>query len=227
MFVQGEEEKLPEEDYNLIDEYFSSTYADLTDRVTNWANGPLQGAAADVISAYFDAIHAESWALREQLTNYQYAIPTGMFSKYQAQLRTFQETFTEQKEAAMPKKKFAFVRKARKANPAAAAAATATSTEETKTAAAATSSVTDVLNTGNHLLIKDITGESITRTAEEYAGKENVIVENLTDCVVLLPFSLKCIYMKNLRNTKVYVGSVSGASFVNEAVDCLIHLQSH
>ena len=124
----------------------------------------------------------------------------------------------------MPKKKFAFVRKARKAQqPVAAAAATNNSAavEETKSAAM------DVLNTGNHLLIKDLAGESITRTAAEYAGKENVIVENLTDCVVLLPFSLKCIYMKNLRNTKVYVGSVSGASFVNEATDCLIHLQSH
>ena len=40
MIVYGEEEKLPEEDYNLIDEYFNTTYADLTDRVTNWA-GPL------------------------------------------------------------------------------------------------------------------------------------------------------------------------------------------
>ena len=69
MIVQGEEEKLPEEDYNLIDEYFNSTHVDLTDRVTNWA-GPLQGAAADAISAYFDAIHTELWALREQLTNY-------------------------------------------------------------------------------------------------------------------------------------------------------------
>ena len=29
MIVQGEEEKAPEEDYNLIDEYFSTTYADL------------------------------------------------------------------------------------------------------------------------------------------------------------------------------------------------------
>ena len=38
-----------------------------------------------------------------------------MFSKYQAQMRTFQENFTEQKDAAMPKKKFAFIRKARKA----------------------------------------------------------------------------------------------------------------
>ena len=45
------------------------------------------------------------------LTNYQYAIPTGMFSRYQAQMRQYTELFTEQKEAAMPKKKFAFVRK--------------------------------------------------------------------------------------------------------------------
>ena len=29
LIVQGEEEKLPEEDYNLIDEYFNSTYAEL------------------------------------------------------------------------------------------------------------------------------------------------------------------------------------------------------
>ena len=53
--------------------------------------------------------------MREQITNYQYAIPTGMFSKYQSQMSQFQDTFGEQKEAAMPKKKFAFVRKARKA----------------------------------------------------------------------------------------------------------------
>ena len=29
LIVQGEEEKLPEEDYNLIDDYFNTTYADL------------------------------------------------------------------------------------------------------------------------------------------------------------------------------------------------------
>ena len=88
LIVQGEEEKLPEEDYNLIDEYFNSTYADLEKRVTQWS-GPLQGATADAIKEYFDSIHTESWALREQLTNYQYAIPTGMFSRYQGQMRNF------------------------------------------------------------------------------------------------------------------------------------------
>ena len=88
-------------------------------RVTDWA-GPLEGATSDVIAAYFEAIHTEIWALRDQLTCYQYAIPTGMFSKYQAHLRTFQDHFGEQKEAAMPKKKFVFSRKARKAPTAAA-----------------------------------------------------------------------------------------------------------
>ena len=42
-----------------------------------------------------------------------------MFSKCQQTLSQFSDVFTEQKEAAMPKKKFAFARKAKKpkANP--------------------------------------------------------------------------------------------------------------
>ena len=70
-----------------------------------------------------------------------------------------------------------------------------------------------------------MTGDAnIVRTVSDYEGKENVIVENLTDCTVLLPFSIKCLYVKNICNTNIYVGSVSAASFVNEATDCLIHL---
>ena len=65
------------------------------------------------------------------------------------------------------------------------------------------------------------------KTAAEYEGKENVIIENLTNCTVMLPFSIKCIYMKNITQTKIYVGSVSGASFVDKATDCFIHVQSH
>ena len=81
MIVQGEEEKLPEEDYNLIDEYYTATYAGLQSRVTGW-HASLEGASLDQISAYFDELHNDMWALRDQLTCYQYAIPTGMFSKY-------------------------------------------------------------------------------------------------------------------------------------------------
>lgn len=54
--MQGEEEKLPEEDYNLIDEYFNATHADLLARVTGYST-PLQGADTEAITAYFEAIH--------------------------------------------------------------------------------------------------------------------------------------------------------------------------
>ena len=49
----------------------------------------------------------------------------------------------------------------------------------------------------------------------EYLGKENVIIENLKDCTIYLPFKIKSIYAKNLTNCKVYVGCVSSATFVN------------
>ena len=79
-----------------------------------WA-GPLEGKSTEEIGQYFDTIYDDFVALRDHISNYQYAIPTGMFSKYQLILEQFSKTFTEQKEQAMPKKKFAFTRKAKKA----------------------------------------------------------------------------------------------------------------
>ena len=79
--------------------------------------------------------------------------------------------------------------------------------------------------TGNHLEIKDISGDmNVVKTASDYEGKENVIIENVADSQIVIPFSIKCLYIKNIKGTRIYVGSVSGASFVNEATDCQLHL---
>ena len=122
----------------------------------------------------------------------------------------------------------------RKARKAPAAAATAAQNPPQAQDAAAVSSqepnatLESILTKGNHLLIKDIDNDqNIVKTAAEYEGKENVIIENLKNCVVILPFSIKSLYVKNIEGTRIYVGSVSGASFVNKATDCMIHLQSH
>jgi len=77
------------------------------------------------------------------------------------------------------------------------------------------------------LSIKDVYNQSIKKTAEEYHGKENVIIEGLENCEVYLPFLMKSLYIKNITDCKVFVGAVSGASFVNGAVNCEIHLCSH
>ena len=61
--------------------------------------------------------------------------------------------------------------------------------------------------------------------ASEYEGKENVIIENVTGSTIILPFSIKCMYIKNISNTNIYVGAISGASFVDKAKEgCKIHI---
>jgi hypothetical protein len=77
------------------------------------------------------------------------------------------------------------------------------------------------------LLIKELYNQDIRKTAEEYEGKENVIIEGLENCQVFLPFLVKSLYVKNITDCKIFVGAVSGASFINNAKNCEIHLSSH
>ena len=56
---------------------------------------------------------------------------------------------------------------------------------------------------GNHLSIKDISNQKITLKVEDYEGKENVIIENLEGCVVEIPFIIKVLYIKNIKDTKI------------------------
>ena len=121
-----------------------------------------------------------------------------------------------EKDVAIPKKKFAFARKQptgpqKKAQ------------EEIKieTNKAISTIVT------NDLGIKDLENQEIRKTESEYQGKENVIIENLKDCTVYLPFKIKCMYVKNITNCKIYAGCVSGATFVNVALNCELHMCSH
>mmetsp|Transcript_76171 Transcript_76171/g.105357 ORF Transcript_76171/g.105357 Transcript_76171/m.105357 type:complete len:136 (-) Transcript_76171:307-714(-) len=129
----------------------------------------------------------------------------------------------DNKTRALPKKKFAFVRKG--GNKAKKTAAT----EEKKEGGSSTTSQKTILNNslGNHLLIKDQYYTEIRKTAAEYEGKENVIVEGLEDVTLYLPFGIKCLYIKNIKDCTIYVGAVSGASFINEAKNCKIYLRSH
>lgn len=71
----------------------------------------------------------------------------------------------------------------------------------------------------NDLDVKDASNQVIRKVEAEYEGKENVIIENLDGCEVYLPFKIKCLYVKNVKACKIFVGCVSGASFVNQAVD--------
>lgn len=118
------------------------------------------------------------------------------------------ETIGKEKEAAIPKKKFTFARKVP-------AAKSKTEVEEVKQTKHTTTIET------NDLSIKDINNNHEIRYSEsEYKGKENIIIENLDSCTVYLPFIIKSLYVKNITNCKIFAGCISGASFINKAIDC-------
>ena len=75
--------------------------------------------------------------------------------------------------------------------------------------------------------IRDMEGIELRKSFSEYEGKENIIVENISNCQIYLPFKIKSLYVKNVTNSKIYAGCVSGASFVNQAIDSQFHMCSH
>ena len=56
-------------------------YQDLLQRVTGWKE-PLEGKSTEEMGAYFDSIFDDFTNLRDHISNYQYAIPQGLFGKY-------------------------------------------------------------------------------------------------------------------------------------------------
>ena len=70
----------------------------------------------------------------------------------------------------------------------------------------------------NHLSIKNRNKEEICLEKVDYEGKENVIIENLENCEVKIPFAVKCVYIKNITNCKIWVSAVQNASFIDSSV---------
>lgn len=103
------DEKDVTEDYTVIDQYFTSQIAELRQKVTTW-----ELLAPEARPAFFDELHKQTLALRDHIASYHHCVPAVLFGKYQTSLAQFSEFAAEQRELAIPKKKFAFVRKAKK-----------------------------------------------------------------------------------------------------------------
>ena len=167
------------------------------------------------MAEHFESVFKTYSELREYVNNYTFAIPSTFFSLYQQKLDAFVEHYNKQKDQAIPKKKFAFKKKDKNiAKKAAEQGMTSMVDQKYKT-------------DGNHLYIKSLQNQNHVVKAEEYEGKENIILEDLENCEVLVPFVVKCLYVKNIKNCEVKMSAVSGASFIDFAVGCEIFMATH
>lgn len=99
----------------------------------------------------------------------------------QSSLNSLNDAISKEKEVAFPKKKFAFVRKPQ------------TKPREEKKEETHTHALIIDNTAGNHLSIREVYNKTVRKTEQEYEGKENIIIENVENCEIYLPFKIKCL----------------------------------
>ena len=205
-------EKDPNEDFNYIDQKFIITLSAINKDIEAWKE-----INKEKYEEFFESLFCRYKDLRDYISNYSYSVPSYNLQSYQTQLDTLNTAIASEKDVAIPKKKFTFARK----QPVAQA-----KKEEVKGSVAVEPSKIATSIVTNDLSIKDLEGVDIRKIESEYLGKENVIIENLKNCTVYLPFKIKSIYAKNLTDCKIFAGCVSSATFVNQAINCELHMCS-
>ena len=75
--------------------------------------------------------------------------------------------------------------------------------------------------------IKNVVSKELVITKEDLREKENIIIESIENCIINIPCHIKSLYIKDIKDSKLRVGAVSGASFINEMLNSEIHLCSH
>jgi len=145
-------------------------------------------------------------------------------------LETISKTYSDLKEKANPRKKFAFSQK--KTN------LSNGSTVDSITSQNSVNSINSpkiepdlnslVDNTNkDDYIVKDQKDQIIYIKNEDLIGKNNVIIENLNKCELFLLHSFKACYLKNLTDCKIYVGSIAGGTHITNLNNCEVNLATH
>jgi small nuclear ribonucleoprotein (snRNP)-like protein len=123
--------------------------------------------------------------------------------------------YNKQKELAIPKKKFTFAKKSKNVEHKAAKEVVVAKVDE------------KYLSDGNHMRVKGLTGQEVIGELKDYEGKENLLIEDIEGCTIKIPFVVKSVYIKNIKNSKLVISAVMGATFIDYAVSTEIYLASH
>ena len=57
-------------------------------------------------------------------------------------------------------------------------------------------------------------------TEEEVAGKESIVLENASNVKLVVPFTMKNGFLKNVQNSTIFIHVVQGSCFFDHLSDC-------
>lgn len=157
---------------------------------------------------------------RDDFYNIVSFLPKYDKTKYLNRYEELLEKATQLKSRLFPKKKFAFSQANSNTNANASVLTQPKQSEKEEVKGSNTSDQTD-------LIIKNKENERIVLSLDEIKGKNNVIIENVKKCEIILLTNFKACYMKNIEESKIIIGSVSGGSHLTQCQQSQIFLATH
>ena len=139
-----------------------------------------------------------------------------VFASYQEKLQGFQVGFNQQKEACNPKKKFGFKNRAANAKK---------KVEEKKEVAKEVEAKEDP----NTFYLKNIHKENLEDLPIDQnvlASKENIVIEDVSNCKITLSRTMKSGYIKKAKNCIIQIDVVQGSCFFFECDGCKFYMAS-
>jgi hypothetical protein len=79
----------------------------------------------------------------------------------------------------------------------------------------------------NDYYIRDRNDDKIIIKKEEIQDKNALIIENINNCEIYILFNFKACYIKNIINSKIFIGSISGGSHITNCNNCEFYLITH
>jgi hypothetical protein len=138
-------------------------------------------------------------------------------------LEKLTKSINDTKEKLNPRKKFAFSSKT--------SAQTTQNTRETKIVSELESkdnTSTSKNNTNDSdLVINNKSNEKVILSENENPGKNNLIIENIENSEVQILLNFKACYIKNVNNSRIYLGSINGGAHINDCHNCKFYLATH
>lgn len=76
-------------------------------------------------------------------------------------------------------------------------------------------------------VIKNVGKDKIVVTEEQLTGKNNLIIENVESCEIYILLNLKACYLKNIKNSKLMIGSVTGGTHITNCETSHVYMATH
>ena len=64
-------------------------------------------------------------------------------------------------------------------------------------------------------------------TPLEITGKKNIIIENLNKAIIIIPFTVKSLFAKNVKDSKIFIAAVDGGSHITNFHYCEVYICTH